>query len=211
MATATATRRRRDRRPGSSDGEPWQQRIGSFDDDDDDGDAAERVAEAETLHDHLLWQLHLSPPVAARPPHRRGADRRDRRRRLPARTARGASPTTLRPELQADARRSADRAAPAAALRPGRRRRARPGRMPAPATGAAARRHARQAAGAAHGRRADLERLPKIGVAGLAARTAMRPSAEVDARGAAAALARSAPGRADRRHRRPTPTSPPTA
>ena len=33
---------------------------GSFDDDDDNGSAAERVAEAETLHDHLLWQLHLS-------------------------------------------------------------------------------------------------------------------------------------------------------
>jgi len=34
---------------------------GSFDDDDDAGSAAERVAEAETLADHLLWQLHLSP------------------------------------------------------------------------------------------------------------------------------------------------------
>ena len=33
---------------------------GSFDDDDDHGSAAERVAETETLHDHLLWQLHLS-------------------------------------------------------------------------------------------------------------------------------------------------------
>lgn len=33
---------------------------GSFDDDDDAGSAAERVAEAETLHGHLLWQLHLS-------------------------------------------------------------------------------------------------------------------------------------------------------
>lgn len=33
---------------------------GSFDD-DESGDAAERVAEAETLADHLLWQLHLSP------------------------------------------------------------------------------------------------------------------------------------------------------
>ncbi|MCC3253424.1 RNA polymerase factor sigma-54 [Xanthomonas campestris] len=33
---------------------------GSFDD-DDNGDAAERVAESETLADHLLWQLHLSP------------------------------------------------------------------------------------------------------------------------------------------------------
>ncbi|WP_305804360.1 RNA polymerase factor sigma-54 [Stenotrophomonas sp. YIM B06876] len=33
---------------------------GSFDDDDNDS-AAERVAEPETLADHLLWQLHLSP------------------------------------------------------------------------------------------------------------------------------------------------------
>lgn len=32
---------------------------GSFDD-DDAGSAAERVAESETLADHLLWQLHLS-------------------------------------------------------------------------------------------------------------------------------------------------------
>ena len=32
---------------------------GSFDD-DDNGSAAERVAEPETLRDHLLWQLHLS-------------------------------------------------------------------------------------------------------------------------------------------------------
>ncbi|MGE6332782.1 RNA polymerase factor sigma-54 [Stenotrophomonas sp. NPDC077659] len=37
--------------PGSS---------GSFDDDEDTGSAAERVAEVETLADHLLWQLHLS-------------------------------------------------------------------------------------------------------------------------------------------------------
>ncbi|WP_241148191.1 RNA polymerase factor sigma-54 [Xanthomonas axonopodis] len=33
---------------------------GSFDD-EESGDAAERVAESETLADHLLWQLHLSP------------------------------------------------------------------------------------------------------------------------------------------------------
>ncbi|WMJ68120.1 RNA polymerase factor sigma-54 [Stenotrophomonas sp. 24(2023)] len=32
---------------------------GSFDD-DDGGSAAERIAETETLADHLLWQLHLS-------------------------------------------------------------------------------------------------------------------------------------------------------
>lgn len=33
---------------------------GSFDDDDNDS-MAERMAEPETLADHLLWQLHLSP------------------------------------------------------------------------------------------------------------------------------------------------------
>jgi len=33
---------------------------GSFDDDDNQGSAAERVAEVDTLQDHLLWQLHLS-------------------------------------------------------------------------------------------------------------------------------------------------------
>jgi len=43
----------------SNDGESWQ-RSGSFDSDDDEGDAAERVAEAESLRDHLLWQLHLT-------------------------------------------------------------------------------------------------------------------------------------------------------
>lgn len=46
--------------PWSRDSEPWQQRSGSFDSDDDDGDAAERMIEPETLHDHLLWQLHLT-------------------------------------------------------------------------------------------------------------------------------------------------------
>jgi RNA polymerase sigma-54 factor len=33
---------------------------GSFDDDDNMGSAAERVADSDTLQDHLLWQLHLS-------------------------------------------------------------------------------------------------------------------------------------------------------
>ena len=41
--------------------EPWQQRVGQASEgDDDEGDAAERVAELETLHDHLQWQLHLT-------------------------------------------------------------------------------------------------------------------------------------------------------
>lgn len=35
----------------------WQEHGGGFD--GDDGSAAEQVADAETLHDHLLWQLHL--------------------------------------------------------------------------------------------------------------------------------------------------------
>ena len=43
-----------------SDGDTWYQRTGPADP-DDDGLQAEQVAESETLHDHLLWQLHLSP------------------------------------------------------------------------------------------------------------------------------------------------------
>ncbi len=48
----------------STDDGPWSTGSvsssgGSFDD-DDNGSAAERVAEPETLRDHLLWQLHLS-------------------------------------------------------------------------------------------------------------------------------------------------------
>lgn len=40
---------------------PWSEggHGGSFDD-DESGSAAERVAETDTLQDHLLWQLHLS-------------------------------------------------------------------------------------------------------------------------------------------------------
>jgi RNA polymerase sigma-54 factor len=45
---------------GGSDGEPWYERVGPSDR-DDESPAAEQVAESETLHDHLLWQLHLSP------------------------------------------------------------------------------------------------------------------------------------------------------
>ncbi|HET6782679.1 MAG TPA: RNA polymerase factor sigma-54 [Pseudoxanthomonas sp.] len=50
----------------SPDESPWSMdgvshgSGGSFDDDDDQGTAAERVAETDTLQDHLLWQLHLS-------------------------------------------------------------------------------------------------------------------------------------------------------
>jgi RNA polymerase sigma-54 factor len=42
--------------------EPWQQRVGSASEGggDDDDDASERVAEAQTLQDHLQWQLHLT-------------------------------------------------------------------------------------------------------------------------------------------------------
>lgn len=41
--------------------EPWQQRAGrASDGDEDEGDAAERVAEPQTLRDHLQWQLHLT-------------------------------------------------------------------------------------------------------------------------------------------------------
>ena len=45
---------------GPGDGETWYQRVGPGDP-GDEGSAAEQVAEPETLHDHLLWQLHLSP------------------------------------------------------------------------------------------------------------------------------------------------------
>jgi RNA polymerase sigma-54 factor len=38
--------------------ETWYERIGPADSDDEP--LAEQVAESETLHDHLLWQLHLS-------------------------------------------------------------------------------------------------------------------------------------------------------
>jgi RNA polymerase sigma-54 factor len=40
--------------------EPWQERIGPSSDSDEDSTTAE-VAQTDTLHDHLLWQLHLSP------------------------------------------------------------------------------------------------------------------------------------------------------
>ncbi|MFC7300670.1 RNA polymerase factor sigma-54 [Cognatiluteimonas weifangensis] len=39
--------------------EPWQQRLGPATD-EDPGEAAERVVETDSLHDHLLWQLHLT-------------------------------------------------------------------------------------------------------------------------------------------------------
>ncbi|MBX9399768.1 RNA polymerase factor sigma-54 [Lysobacter sp. BMK333-48F3] len=42
------------------DGETWYERVGPADH-DDETPAAEQVANAETLQDHLLWQLHLSP------------------------------------------------------------------------------------------------------------------------------------------------------
>lgn len=44
---------------GSTDGEPWYERTGPSDQ-DDNGPVAEQVADTDSLHDHLLWQLHLS-------------------------------------------------------------------------------------------------------------------------------------------------------
>ncbi len=42
------------------EGEPWQERIGPASDGEDDfAGPGERAAGAETLRDHLLWQLHL--------------------------------------------------------------------------------------------------------------------------------------------------------
>lgn len=47
--------------PWTRGDEPWQQRVGpSSDGDDDESDAAERIAEPQTLQDHLQWQLHLT-------------------------------------------------------------------------------------------------------------------------------------------------------
>ena len=45
---------------GPGDGEAWYERTGPADP-NDESPAAEQVAESETLQDHLLWQLHLSP------------------------------------------------------------------------------------------------------------------------------------------------------
>lgn len=44
---------------GPDDGEVWYQRVGPADP-DSDRDPAEQVAESESLQDYLLWQLHLS-------------------------------------------------------------------------------------------------------------------------------------------------------
>lgn len=59
-----------ERQPDSDDWQPdegpWSADTGgggsggSFDGEDDLGSAAERMAEPDTLHGHLLWQLHLS-------------------------------------------------------------------------------------------------------------------------------------------------------
>jgi len=56
-----ATERERGEDWSPEDEGPWREAGGggSFDD-DDLGSAAERVAEGESLQDHLLWQLHLS-------------------------------------------------------------------------------------------------------------------------------------------------------
>ncbi|MBU8976578.1 MULTISPECIES: RNA polymerase factor sigma-54 [unclassified Lysobacter] len=44
----------------TTDGEPWYERLGPSDN-EEETPIAEQVAESDTLHDHLLWQLHLSP------------------------------------------------------------------------------------------------------------------------------------------------------
>lgn len=48
--------------PWDREAEPWQERTGPASDgeEQDDGDPGERVADGDTLHDHLLWQLHLT-------------------------------------------------------------------------------------------------------------------------------------------------------
>ncbi|MGS1078246.1 RNA polymerase factor sigma-54 [Pseudoxanthomonas beigongshangi] len=60
---ARETRHDDDGPPGDDwapDEGPWATSGGGSFDDDDAGSAAERIAEADTLRDHLLWQLHLS-------------------------------------------------------------------------------------------------------------------------------------------------------
>lgn len=49
-----------DRDDWSPDEGPWTSSSGGSFDDEDGGSPAERMAEADTLHGHLLWQLHLS-------------------------------------------------------------------------------------------------------------------------------------------------------
>ena len=45
--------------PSWDEESPWMERAGPADPEDDS--TTEQVAQADTLHDHLLWQLHLSP------------------------------------------------------------------------------------------------------------------------------------------------------
>ncbi|WP_379655131.1 RNA polymerase factor sigma-54 [Pseudoxanthomonas sp. UC19_8] len=57
--------RQREREDWQADENPWSNEGGggsggSFDDDDNFGSAAERMAQTDSLQDHLLWQLHLS-------------------------------------------------------------------------------------------------------------------------------------------------------
>ncbi len=50
-----------DDRPWDSDGDAFQQTgSGSWSGQDEDGDAAERIVKTDSLQDHLSWQLHLS-------------------------------------------------------------------------------------------------------------------------------------------------------
>jgi RNA polymerase sigma-54 factor len=47
--------------PWDRQDEPWEERRGpAMGQDDGENDPAERVAESESLRDHLLWQLHLT-------------------------------------------------------------------------------------------------------------------------------------------------------
>lgn len=47
--------------PWARGDEPWQTRGGvSSEGDEEEGDAADRIAEPQTLQDHLQWQLHLT-------------------------------------------------------------------------------------------------------------------------------------------------------
>ena len=47
--------------PWESDNDPWRESSGGHWSGDDDGDATDRIVKTDTLQEHLAWQLHLSP------------------------------------------------------------------------------------------------------------------------------------------------------
>ena len=118
-----------DQPPWTRGDEPWQQRVGPTSEDEDEGDAADRVAEPTTLHDHLQWQLHLS--------HLSPRDRRIGAALIDAidddgylREPLDALRDSLRPDLVVQVEELVAVLRAAAGIRSGRRRCARPRRVP---------------------------------------------------------------------------------